>query len=298
MSSQASVQVPKPAERLLRFLRKPWKGKTASIFSRWVRMFPGLPLATRLPFGGWWLARNDFIGSAMFSHGFENAERLFVERLLVPGMIVLDIGAHHGFYTLLASKKVGSHGKVLAIEPSPREMRALRLNLRINRCRNVCVDSRALGEAAGEAKLHIVIGRETGCNSLRKPGSEPTKDIRVHVERLDRLLKDHRIERVDFVKLDVEGAELSVLKGASDLLRLFLRPVILAEVQDIRTKPWGYPAREIVRFLVDLGYDWFDILPDGRLEAMHGERELYHGNFVAIPVEHVKFLAGLTVGNG
>src|SRR5271170_3652013 len=60
--------------RMRRFLRKPWREKAGSVFFRWVRVFPGIPIPVRLPFGGWWLARNDFVGAALFQGGFENTE--------------------------------------------------------------------------------------------------------------------------------------------------------------------------------------------------------------------------------
>src|ERR1700722_2008665 len=135
----------------------------------WVRTLPSIPVPVRLPFGSWWLARNDFVGAALFQGGFENIECSFVDRFLAPGMTVLDIGSHHGFYTLLASRKVGPQGKVIAVEASPRERKRLNRHLRINRCKNVAVESRALGEAKGVAELYLVSGVETGCNSLRPP---------------------------------------------------------------------------------------------------------------------------------
>ncbi|MGH9758605.1 MAG: hypothetical protein ACRD4M_12775, partial [Candidatus Acidiferrales bacterium] len=65
------------------------------------------------------------------------------------------------------------------------------------------------------------------------------------------------------------------------------RPVILIEVQDVRTQPWGYPAREIIHFLSDIAYFWFHPLPDGRIEKMDATQERYDGNFLAIPAEHM-----------
>jgi hypothetical protein len=62
---------------------------------------------------------------------------------------------------------------------------------------------------------------------------------------------------VDFIKLDVEGAELSALKGAPHLLQHSPRPVLLVEVYNVRTEPWGYKAREIVQFMDHSGYRWF-----------------------------------------
>lgn len=291
MNSRDGTLVRSGQSRLRRFLQKPWREKAGSVLFRWVQVFPGIPIPVRLPFGGWWLARNDFVGAALFHGGFETTECSFVESFLRPGMTVLDIGAHHGFYTLLASRKVGPQGRVLAVEASPREREKLDLHLRINRCNNVQIESRALGEAEGNAQLYLVNGGQNGCNSLRKPQvSDPTEAISVQVECLDNVLCDHRIEKVDFIKLDVEGAELSVLKGAPQLLTNRPRPAILAEVYDIRTKPWGYAAREIIRYLASADYRWFRPLSDGGLERIDAEREEYAGNFVAVPEERLASL--------
>jgi hypothetical protein len=90
---------------------------------------------------------------------------------------------------------------------------------------------------------------------------------------------------VDFVKLDVEGAELSVLQGAQKLLQSANRPVFMIEVEDTRTKPWGYRSNEIVSLLDALGYEWYGILPDGGLRQIGAERGNFEANLVAIPKE-------------
>jgi FkbM family methyltransferase len=288
MNSHKGLQPQIGQSRLRRFLQKPWREKAGSIVFRWLRVFPGIPVPVPLPFGGVWLARNDFVSAQLFHGGFENVECSFVEHFLRPGMTVLDIGAHHGFYTLLASRKVGTQGKVIAVEASLRERKRLNRHLRINRCKNVTVESHALGELEGTAELYLVCGTETGCNSLRRPNvAEPTECVSVSVESLDCMLQEHKIERVDFIKMDVEGAELSVLKGANHLLNLCPRPVILVEVYDIRTQPWGYPARDIVRYLTSLDYRWYCPLSDGRIEEMDCDQLEYAGNFVAVPNEEL-----------
>jgi len=114
------------------FLEKPWTEKVYSIRHRfilaWGGLLPSLPLPVRLPYGGWWLARNDECSAAVFTGNFEPSEYRFVERFVKQSMTVLDIGAHNGFYTLLAAKKVGPAGKVIAFEPSPRERARLRIH--------------------------------------------------------------------------------------------------------------------------------------------------------------------------
>src|SRR5262249_5859979 len=148
----------------------------------------------------------------------------------------LDIGAHQGLYSLLASRRVGPAGRVFFFEPSPRERRALRLNLTINFAGHGSVQALALGSQEGTADPFVVQGSQTGCNSLRPPEvRSSTKPIPVRVTTLDQWILQKRLSSVDFIKLDVEGAERDVLKGARTSLQKKLRPVFLVEVQDVRT---------------------------------------------------------------
>jgi FkbM family methyltransferase len=231
------------------------------------------------------------MGGAELHGGFEVAEREFVRRFLQPGMTALDIGAHHGLYTLLASKRVGPNGHVFAFEPSPREGKALRWNVGLNRCKNVVIEDLALGNEESEGSLYVVQGHETGCNSLKPPAlHDATQAVRVRVGSLDQWLAANKVKTVDFIKLDVEGGELSVLQGAQRLFGSVPRPVILAEVQDIRTQPWGYPASEIIRFLSSKGYKWFSLTAEGAVAPLDDRAETFDGNFVACPEESESLL--------
>jgi len=248
-----------------------------------------------LPFGGWWLARNDFLSSSIIYGGFEVYERSFVERYLKPGMVVLDIGANQGFYTLLASRLVSHTGKVISFEPSPRERKALLLHKRLNRCGNVSVQALALGEKAATADLHVIKDTHTGLNSLKPPvTTSETSVVRVRVDTLDAWLGSHEIAHVDFIKMDVEGGELAVLKGASRLLERPPRPIILAEVEEVRTQPWGYPAKEIIEFLRTRDCKWFQISDDGSLVDLDLNSQEFNGNFVAVPDERMRDVTELT----
>ena len=162
---------------------------------------------------------------------FERAELRFVERLLRREMTVLDIGAHHGLYTLLCSKCVGRQGQVIAFEASPRECRRLAKHVRVNGCSNVRTEPHTVGSQSGSADLYVVNGSCNWGNSLRAPVVfESTFKIPVQVFPVDDVLLELGILRVDFIKLDVEGAELSALKGTARLLRGVTRPAILVEV--------------------------------------------------------------------
>jgi FkbM family methyltransferase len=285
--------------RYWRFLQKPWREKARWADLRLRDAISRLPKPVRLPSGSWWLLRNDNLGRPLQEGVFETRERAFVARFLRPGMTVLDIGAHQGLYTLLASRKVGAAGKVFAFEPSHRERRALWLNIALNICTNVTVQSLAVGSCEGEADLFVVQGGETGCNSLRPPivgsGIAP---VRVRVTTLDGWLQSRMIPTVDFIKLDIEGGELEALKGAARTLNRRPRPVMLVEVQDVRTAPWGYRAREILTCVRDARYMWFKLLPGGWLEDLDPEGEDFEGNFVACPEEGLEQLRPLRPSQG
>ncbi len=274
------------ARRVKRFLASPSKAKYASFAHRLHRWFPGAAVPVRLPFGAWWLARNDHISQPILDGKFELAESSFVQRYLKPGMTVLDIGAHHGFYSLLASLVVGPGGRVYSFEPSPRERNALLKHLRLNRRTNVQVMDFALGNENADANLYVVDGNQTGCNSLRPPVVlSGTSSAKVRVARLDDWLEQQKISHIDFVKLDVEGGEIQVLKGSERLLERKPRPVILMEVQDIRTQPWGYRSKDVVEHLNRRGFTWLAINRNGYLEPLDISAIEFDGNFVAYPQE-------------
>jgi FkbM family methyltransferase len=260
--------------------------KPKAVPFRWVTLLFGIPLPVRLPFGSRWIARNDAMGRMILRGHFENAECRFLGQFLEPGMVVLDIGAHHGYYSLLASQKVGPTGRVIAFEPSLRERRNLLQHLRLNACANVQVEETALGDTDGSAEFFIVKGKETGCNSLRPPDvRQPTKAVEVRVARLDDYVRQRNLTSVDFVKMDVEGAELAVLKGATEFLARLPRPIIFCEVQELRTRPWGYAAREIVDFLRHRGFSWYVPSADDAVRPLTPDQIEFDGNFVAVPEE-------------
>jgi FkbM family methyltransferase len=270
--------------KLGRFLAKSNRGKYAALarLAMGTLRVPAVPV--RLPFGAWWLAGRGTLDERLLNGKFETSELRFVESYLQPGMTVLDIGAHHGLYSLLAAQRVGKNGRVRSFEPSPRECKFFRQNLRINRCRNVQIENFALGSGPGRAELFLVEGAEDVCNSLRPPAAEvKTTKVSVEVRPLDEYLEERKIEKVDFIKLDVEGAELEVLRGAKRLLSSASRPVILAEVQDIRTASWGYRAAEIIRYLEEFGFCWYSLSESGDLIALDTKAIEYDGNFVACP---------------
>jgi FkbM family methyltransferase len=281
------------------FLARPTKEKVQRIQVRARALVARTPAAIKLPFGATWMPEHSALDGMLVQGTFERAEMRFVERMLKPGMTVLDIGAHHGFYTLLASKQVGPGGKVFAFEPSPRERKRLERHVRLNKCGNVQVEATAVGGEGGNLAFFLVEGAEDYCNSLRPPAvKSATTKIVVAVTTLDNFLIRNGIPKVDFVKLDVEGAELDVLKGSKRLLTGTARPVWLVEVYDIRTSPWGYAAMEIVGYLGGIGYQWYRLHEGGSMVAIDADLDSYDMNLVAVPLERIQEVSDLVAEQG
>lgn len=250
------------------------------------RFLPPREKKIKLPWGGLWLARQDYLGQCLvLGIGYEKKEQDFLLQFIQDGWTVLDIGAHHGFYTILAAHKAGPHGRVISFEPSERERSRLRAHLDLNRSSNVTIEEFALGEQEGQETLYVCGGIDTGCNSLRPPKvMSKSQPVHVPIQVLDYYLKEHSINRVDFIKMDVEGGEWNVLKGAGQLLTRKPRPVILLELSDMRSAPWNYRCSELRDFLEKYGYSLFSFEKRGKLLPTPNQEE-YNENVLAVPSE-------------
>lgn len=155
---------------------------------------------------------------------YEAAATVAFAEAVDPGQVVYDIGAHVGWYTLLGSRLVGSSGRVVAFEPSPRNLRFLERHVDLNDAENVTVVEGAVSDVDGQA------GFDAGAShSTAALADEEEATMTVRTVTLDRLVSSGRLPPPDLVKVDVEGEEEAVLEGAGDVLASS-RPVLLLSV--------------------------------------------------------------------
>ena len=159
---------------------------------------------------------------------YESQKQAVFEKHIHLGNVVFDIGAHTGYYSLIASTLVGSRGKVFAFEPLPRNIHFLNEHLRINRITNVQVINSAVSDRNGTA--HFSDKGSSFQGRLTVDG-----DIEVNVVCLDDLWKQAELPAPDVIKLDVEGAEFAVLLGAERLIRT-ARPVIFLATHGVEVQ--------------------------------------------------------------
>ena len=189
--------------------------------------------------GSRWIVGSSNHGCWLGSYEFEK-QQLFVE-VVRPDDVVFDVGAHVGFYALLASELVVPNGEVCAFEPDPRNLSYLRRHVRLNHCGNVRIFAMAVGRKKSVSSFEE--GRDSSQGHLSMNGGS----LFVPVVSLDDLLADGKIPVPDCIKIDVEGAELEVLKGARFLLQSDHPSIFLAT--------HGRQLHErCCEFLVELGY--------------------------------------------
>ena len=183
-----------------------------------------------LPGGG--RVKMDFseeIARLLLLHGaYEASEIATVVALAQPGSTTIDVGANVGMYTVALATRIGSTGKVLAFEPVPRTSRRLRANIELNGLENVEVFEAAAGECPGVADLQLANDSAYASMAGVKQGRAIGQHLSVRVTSLDEVWNGRQRPGVSFCKIDVEGAELSVLAGAEEMLAT-CRPALLLE---------------------------------------------------------------------
>jgi FkbM family methyltransferase len=154
---------------------------------------------------------NDFIGKKIILYGrWEPNISHVIESLLHPGDVVADVGANIGYDTLLAAKMVGSSGSVIAIEASPSTFSKLNRNVQINNLGNVRTVNAAVLGHRGEIEIYITDKDNIGASTTVKvDGSEYEATVACDV--LDAFLNPEELKRLSLIKIDVEGAEISII---------------------------------------------------------------------------------------
>lgn len=215
-----------------------------------------------------------------------NVTAVFRDRLR-PGMHVLDIGANIGYYTMLSASLVQSSGSVTAIEPNPDSTRLLEASRRANSFDNVIVLQVAAGREPGLLVLH---GSYSDAMTTAAPDDAAAliNSTTVPCFRVDDLIP--RNKNIDFVKIDVQGAEYNALLGASELIRR-CHPTIVSEFSpDAMPGISGVDGVQYLRFLVDLGYKMAVIERGGTLRECGTEPDRVMDAYRSCGVDHIDIL--------
>jgi len=176
-------------------------------------------------------------------------------------MTFFDLGANFGQYTVLAADRVGVTGRVHSFEPSTRMYGELCFNVNLNDLQKRCVlNHLALSDERGSARLSRY---EEGAEVYGSLGAQHWANSRivgyedVITTTLDAYVAQHRIERVDLIKMDIEGAELLALRGGERLLRRADAPAVVLEMVDANASGFGHSALDVWDYLESFGYRFY-----------------------------------------
>jgi FkbM family methyltransferase len=189
---------------------------------------------------------------ALQAHRFRlmgSAEFNFFQRFVGPGSRIVDVGANQGIYSLFLSRQVGE-GKVYAFEPDPSLFAALAANVELNRAQNVVLFNAAA--ASRPSKLLLRPGRlNRGDNRIARFENGSAGAIEVAAVTLDQVITDHR---VDLLKIDVQGFEFDVLRGAFQIIQANPALLILLEFWPHGLTLAGSSAEELLNLLQEAGF--------------------------------------------
>ena len=178
-----------------------------------------------------------------------------LRKIIKPGDTCWDIGANIGFYTCLLATKVGDNGRVVAFEPASRTYGYLKENVSLNQFTNVTVVNKGLGDKQEQRHLYYSEARLAEGTASLKYAEGRTASERVTLDTIDNLFRE--LSAPNFVKIDVEGYQLEVLKGAEYYLKTHA-PLLIAELKDVgETNREAFT--EIEDYVTDLGYRLYEI---------------------------------------
>ena len=229
------------------------------------------------------------MGSYIFWKGYYSSEQLvYLNTILKPDTVFVDIGANHGEFTLFAAKRA-REGQVYSFEPSSKVFSRLVRNISLNG-----FDSRVrafnlgLGESSGVRQLYTDTSKfrdntfHEGLSNLYKPEGEHIVSENIRVASLDEVYNDNNLLKPSIIKIDVEGAELAVLKGSRSVITRF-KPVIIMEVDAGNCKASGCTQKELTDTIISMGYKCSLITAKGTISEFDPSRATEFQNIVCFP---------------
>lgn len=205
-----------------------------------------------------YLNEKDVVVSGALSLGvYEKFEIATFRQSLKSGMTVLDIGAHIGYYSIIAAYHVGDSGRVFSFEPEPENFVSLQRNISANNFRNIQSFQYAISNRNGNENFYIAQENKASHTFAKNDTAEDC--IQVATITVDNFCKSKNIRNVDIIKMDIEGAEGLALEGMKDTLRHNPHICMFTEFYPEMLQKIGYKPIDFLASLVGLGFSIFEI---------------------------------------
>jgi len=236
------------------------KGRVFKLAKRFCRKFPrDVVVPTRdgrklrVSFRDW---ADDLI---YFLGTYESFCTEIICKYIKKDRVYLDVGANIGWYTTLFQTHCGEKGEVHAFEPVPTTFAELEQNVDLNNNRSrVTLNNFGLGDEECEMDIHVFPEFPGGHASLAANANHRAINIPIKIKTVNRYLSEKQINHVDFVKVDIEGAELMFLKGATRLFEQKTPPVMLMEMSPETSEALDHKPDDLITFIRSRAdYDFF-----------------------------------------
>lgn len=239
--------------------------RTMEKFLRLTNRFKGTKIYTTYKSLKLKLSFDDAFYSGLLFYGVIDAyETQLMEKIIKKGDVVIDVGAFvDGWYTLFPAALVGEEGHVYSFEPAPEYYKRLKENIALNKLKNITLVKKGVYDKAKTLSFYVAEGR----SSLLKEQAESYKKtaapkVTIQTVTLDSFITFNKIKKVSFIKVDVEGVEMNVLRGAIKTLKR-MHPNLIIEIVDEQLKLGGSSKKEVITFLENLGYSTYAFMPEG-----------------------------------
>lgn len=186
--------------------------------------------------------------------GMKERSRTALFSLVRCNDVVIDVGTNIGDVLLNCAKAVGPQGRVYGFEPDPMNFQRCMRNIQINKFGNITMSAKGLGHVNAECDLHVTSSRNRGANRISVDSHGGT--TRIKIGTLDEFIVEQAIERIDLIKIDVEGFEMNVLLGAKSAIERF-KPNLFIELDDNNLRLQGSSALELISYVESAGYRLF-----------------------------------------
>lgn len=265
--------------RLIRFLRRTFPNSANDVQ---VRARDGRVFEANLSTG--------MHDTLYFLGEYESFLTLLIARLVREGDVCIDAGANFGWYTTLLGLQVGKEGAVHSFEPVPTTFTELTRNVSLNSASGaVVLNNSALSDTESIATVTLFDEQPTGHASLAVKGAGV--QIQCRTVTLNGYLAEKGLENVAFLKVDVEGAELDLLKGSSEIFRQPVPPVMVIEMALEQTRHFGYLPNDLIEFInAKAHYDFFKIdeVNEYIVPIDHFEADDIGANVLCLPMAAVE----------
>jgi FkbM family methyltransferase len=214
--------------------------------------------------------KDPVLSGALAFRVFERSEIRFFTGACTKGMTVVDVGANAGLYTALAMHLTGPQGRVVAVEPHAESRGYLERTVAANRTSEtarVDIVARAAGDKEGEGRL-FPNPNNKGDNRTYASDLTPASDAaNIKMVRLDAVLAKLGISRIDFLKIDIQGAELAAIRGATGTIKSSPKMIMLTEFWPDGLRRAGADPMDYLQLLQDLGFRIRDLNSDDFLTS-------------------------------